>query len=136
MKTIWDRISVWLAANAPAVAESLHPGATDRKIRAVERKLGLPLPEDVKASYRIHDGQKLVDEGFLYGRRMNRLDDMVKARDFLDSPAWVPIASGERGEFFCLDLSNEGSGRILLWWPDLDYDDEGPAVMARSFTSW
>lgn len=53
----WQRIEAWLQANAPHIYESLQPGASDEEIADVEGKLGMKLPDDVKESYRIHNGQ-------------------------------------------------------------------------------
>src|SRR5262245_33606606 len=58
MKTIWDRIYAWLAANAPVVTGSLRPGASEERIRQTERALAVTFPEDVRAAYRMHDGQR------------------------------------------------------------------------------
>src|SRR5688572_13123427 len=54
----WKVIEAWLRENAPDVKRSLRPGATPKAIAELEAKIGTPLPDDVKASYRIHDGQK------------------------------------------------------------------------------
>src|SRR5262249_30246120 len=81
-------------------------------------------------------GQKRVDVDFLHGRHWNSLDDVVRDFRILGNPDWIPVATGGMGEYFCLDLSDEGGGRILLWWSDLNYDEEGPASVARSFTRW
>jgi cell wall assembly regulator SMI1 len=72
MKTVWDRLFVWLAANAPVVPISLYPGASDEQIRQTERTLGVTFPEDVRVAYRLHDGQR---------------DDV----SFIEGFTWVPL---------------------------------------------
>ena len=57
MKAIWERLHTWLRENAPAGYGDLRLGASAEAIRAAERAMGLKLPADIKASYRIHDGQ-------------------------------------------------------------------------------
>ena len=57
MQEAWGRIERWLAGAAPEVLDSLQPGATDEQISNTEAALGVTFPEDVRASYRIHDGQ-------------------------------------------------------------------------------
>ncbi|MGL4619340.1 MAG: SMI1/KNR4 family protein [Chroococcidiopsis sp.] len=57
MEDIWKGIEAWLAVNAPELLDSLKPGATEAEIQETESFLGVSLPEDVKAFYRIHDGQ-------------------------------------------------------------------------------
>jgi cell wall assembly regulator SMI1 len=86
MKLIWDRIHVWLAANAPEVLESLCPGATDEQIRAAEREMGVTFPDDVRECYRIHDGQRRLlgrqwpwPPTFLYGAEWQRCEVMLAA---------------------------------------------------------
>jgi cell wall assembly regulator SMI1 len=57
MDEIWDRIEAWLAQHAPAVLAGLNGPATEQELDATERALGVTLPEDVRASYRRHNGQ-------------------------------------------------------------------------------
>lgn len=52
----WQRIDTWFRTFAPQTSASLHPGATAEEIAETEATLGLHLPEDVQASYRIHNG--------------------------------------------------------------------------------
>jgi cell wall assembly regulator SMI1 len=159
MKPIWDRIHVWLAANAPTVLQSLRPGATDEQIRAAEREMGVTLPDDVKAAYRIHDGN--AGASFLHGRYWNSLEEMVKdwrslkalyddgesarsdvfvpgeaTRSDFWHPAWIPLAVREDGNFCALDLApapDGDVGQILYWWRDMD---SPRAVAHYSFTHW
>ena len=65
MKAVWDRIHAWLDANSPAGYGDLRPGASPDEVRAAEEAVVLQLPDDVVASYRIHDGQ---DTQARYGR--------------------------------------------------------------------
>src|SRR5262249_35008797 len=57
MKAVWKRIHAWLDANAPEGYGHLCPGASAEALQAAEQALGLKLPADVRASYRVHDGQ-------------------------------------------------------------------------------
>jgi cell wall assembly regulator SMI1 len=160
MKTVWDRIHVWLAANAPVVLATLRPGASEDEIRAAEREMGVALPEDVKACYRIHDGQEgRVPPGFLYGwgllplarvrkwqRTLVRLVEggdfdglkgapMGPVRDDWYHPAWIPITSNTLGDAFCLDLAPAPGGdvgQVIIWYHD--YTNRG--VTERSFALW
>ena len=58
MQIIWTRIENWLTDNAPEILENLNSGATEEEIKRTEEFLGVSFPEDVKDSYRIHNGQK------------------------------------------------------------------------------
>lgn len=156
MKCVWDRLHVWLAANAPQVLASLRPGATTEQIRAAEAEMGLTLPDDVRAAYLVHDGQ--TGEALFEGRVWLPLADVVatwqRMKGLLEDgppadvpaeadvrvdywhPGWVPLAWGGRGDLFCIDLVpvGEGSvGQLLLWWPDLN---PPASVVTPSFTHW
>ncbi|MDT0264747.1 SMI1/KNR4 family protein [Streptomyces sp. DSM 44915] len=52
----WRRIDAWLAAHAPASAALLAPPAEPAALAAAEAALGAPLPADLAASLRRHDG--------------------------------------------------------------------------------
>ena len=56
----WSRIETWLGKHLPAVKESLRPGVSRADLAAFEKAVGRPLPEDVRESYRIHDGQRPI----------------------------------------------------------------------------
>jgi cell wall assembly regulator SMI1 len=163
MKRLWDRIHVWLAANAPVVLRSLCPGATDEQIRAAEVAMGVTFPDDVKACYRIHNGQKnysgLSCPWFLHGLEWNSLNDMLDGWRGLRSlvndgtfapwrsipegpiqrdwwhPGWIPLTSDRHGSGHCLDLAPAPGGDVgqIIYWQN---DDPGRYIEARSFTEW
>ncbi len=62
MQDVWNRIESWLATNAPNVLSYLLPGATNEEIQQTEVALGIQFPEDVKASYRIHNGHEYIPD--------------------------------------------------------------------------
>src|SRR5262245_52714386 len=112
MKRAWDRIHVWLAANAPVVLASLRPGATEEYIRAAERQMGVMLPPDVKASYRLHDGQSSCElfsavPHFLHGSGWLALEQMLLE--------WRHLVAWTRREQF-EDESNEPAGPVRWEW--------------------
>ncbi|WP_216322565.1 SMI1/KNR4 family protein [Deinococcus aestuarii] len=49
-----DRLDAWLAEHYPDLLASLKPGADEADLQAAERRLGRPLPEEVKVFYRRH----------------------------------------------------------------------------------
>lgn len=55
----WHQIRSWLAINAPEVAASLRPGASEADLDDAERQLRVRLPPALRALYRVHDGQDL-----------------------------------------------------------------------------
>jgi cell wall assembly regulator SMI1 len=165
MKRIWDRIHVWLAANAPAVLASLRPGASEEAIRAAERAMGVTLPDDVKAAYRIHDGQGGADgrlsmpPGFLYGYEWHTLEELVLRWTTLSRsveyaiptgwwpttdgivraewhhPAWIPLAGSPHGDHDCADLAPDDHGEVGQIIDWRRHKSER-LIQARSFTRW
>src|SRR5215212_9335671 len=98
MKTVWDRIHAWLDANAPPGYGNLRKGASAEAIRAAEEAMGLTLPDDVKASYRVHDGQGTTP-GLIGGEgwTLLSLEEIVKtwgrwSRADPEDARFVPIA--------------------------------------------
>jgi cell wall assembly regulator SMI1 len=54
----WRRIEHWLQAHAPQVLAGLNPGVAEEAFEQKEASIGVPLPEDFKASYRLHNGSR------------------------------------------------------------------------------
>jgi cell wall assembly regulator SMI1 len=140
MKNVWKRIHAWLDANAPEGYGHLRPGASAEAIRAVEKAMGLKLPADVKASYRIHDGQG-NEPGLIGGEGwyLVSLREMVKDwrtwfRSDPDYAYRVPVAWGGAGDYVFLDLSPDSDqpGRLMVQRHDCDEPDP----LAQSFRFW
>jgi cell wall assembly regulator SMI1 len=157
MKLIWDRIEAWLRANAPTVFELLRPGAYAEAIAETERALGVTFPDDVRASYRIHDGAEST--GFIEGWELLSLerirDEWVAWKDLLDrgtfaearsqsdgrtltdwwNPAWIPLTYSGSGDHHSLDLSpglKGKRGQIIIMY----HDDDSRPVVSGSFADW
>jgi cell wall assembly regulator SMI1 len=54
---LWQRLRDYLRREAPAVLESLNPPTSERDINSAEAALGIELPEDLRASLLVHNGQ-------------------------------------------------------------------------------
>jgi cell wall assembly regulator SMI1 len=114
MKTVWQRIHNWFAANAPAGYGHLRPGASTEQIRAAEREIGLRLPEDVETSLRVHDGQQTqarYGQGLIGGEgwRLLPLEEMVEVWGYWSKAEpqdrwYVPIADLGTGDFVFVNL--------------------------------
>lgn len=82
MKLLFDRLHHWLARHAPAVLADLRHPASEESLHAAETAMSLSFPADIRAAYRIHDGQDTDSYGnfrpFLYGREWLRLERMVE----------------------------------------------------------
>jgi cell wall assembly regulator SMI1 len=140
MKAAWKRIHTWLDENAPAGYGHLRPGASADAIKAAEKVMGLKLPADVKASYRIHDGQG-NEPGLIGGEGwcLFPLQDLVacwrkwceRSQQFRE---WVPVARGGAGDNIFLNLSPAADSRgcVIVQRSDTD----GPDPVAPSFQAW
>jgi cell wall assembly regulator SMI1 len=53
----WRRIEAWLDLHLPALKFTLRPGVSKKDLKKFERSIGRTLPEDVRESWLIHDGQ-------------------------------------------------------------------------------
>jgi cell wall assembly regulator SMI1 len=139
MKAVWKRIHAWLDANAPAGYGHLRPGASAEAILAAEKAMGLKLPTEVKASYRIHDGQG-NEPGLIGGEGwcLLSLKEMVawwrKWSKHARFRECVPVAWGGAGDYIFLDLSptSKPPGRVIVQRSDTD----GPDPVAPSFRLW
>ena len=133
MKDAWDRIGAWLAANAPEMLSSLRPGATRGEIRAAEAAMGVVFPDDMVASYLVHDGQEELSYGLMgewdllslelmtiqwEGMRDLPADDQPRdvdnpaapVRPEYWNPRWVPVAYNGGGNLHCVDLDPAPAG--------------------------
>jgi cell wall assembly regulator SMI1 len=52
----WNRIRTWLAAHAPGVLAKIRQPASGADIAAAQEVVGVPLPEDLVALWRLADG--------------------------------------------------------------------------------
>ncbi len=68
MKDLWNRIEAWIAANTDGDL-ALRKGATEKQIKAVEKKIGRRLPDDLRESFAIHDGQDMPSVRWFDGER-------------------------------------------------------------------
>jgi cell wall assembly regulator SMI1 len=59
----WRRIEEWLDEHLPAVKATLRPGVSRKHLSEFEKLVGRALPEDVRESWRIHDGQGHIPNG-------------------------------------------------------------------------
>jgi cell wall assembly regulator SMI1 len=162
MEEIWARIDAWLEVNAPKVFKTLQHGASDSQIQAVENALSIQFPEDVKASYRIHNGQAL-SSGW-YGlipeaQELLSLESVQVAwrawKSMLDEEGsledesepdpgiradwwnekWIPLTYDGNGNNYCLDLAPTKGGTIGQIIA-MVHDDADRQLLSSSFRRW
>lgn len=56
----WGRIEAWLGEHLPILRLTLRPGIAKKDFARFEKLVGQRLPEDVRESWMIHDGQRPV----------------------------------------------------------------------------
>jgi cell wall assembly regulator SMI1 len=159
MCPLWNRIETWLEENAPDVRGSLLPGATEKAIRAAEKAMGIDFPEDVKESYRVHNGQHELGAPLMGEWQLLSLKDMVRQwkvmKKLVASGAfaenrgrpvgpvrpdwynlkWIPVAYNGAGDFHCVDLDpppRGKAGQIVSFW----HVDDKRERLATSFRAW
>jgi cell wall assembly regulator SMI1 len=144
---LWQRIiEKGTGANADfEVALNLQPGARDEELQSVENQLGVTLPEEMKALYRIHNGQawNVGVNSFVRNLTLSPLDQVKENWTFLQEEfdpdemepeieddaikpvlwncKWIPIAENGGGDYLCLDTDPSGSGtvgQVLYFWHD------------------
>ena len=67
--------------------------------------------------------------------RKRFLDDLIEY-DFEDPPwwrrGWVPLFDNGGGDALCVDLTEQGAGRVLVYW----HDDPDRPVESPSAAEW
>ena len=129
MQRIWKRIEAGFETiHASDALRHFQPGATDEAIQAVETALGITFPEDVKASYCIHNGsnrQALIGDPDQRSWGLCSLDEVMYY--------WKLLEKYDAGWKMDLAKDNWYSGGVplevrveawnLQWIPLLNSDD-------------
>jgi uncharacterized protein (TIGR02996 family) len=89
VEVAWAVLHDWLARHHPSMLSLLHGPADKAAFRRLERQIGQTLPEDFKASYRIHDGSEPVS-GVLIGLPLISLAEAGRVWQ-----GWAEIADDE-----------------------------------------
>lgn len=116
----WRRIETWLGEHLPILKLSLRPGISKRDLAKFEKAIGRPLPDEVRESWRIHDGQRppylpedpafsvedyddLLAKGVVFGSEIlplsDRKDCLAKRPSLGHWTFWTKmVEASERGE--------------------------------------
>jgi cell wall assembly regulator SMI1 len=152
----WKRIETRLRASGPAF--SLPVGATEDLIAACERRLGLELPPDYRASVAIHDGTErylfdscelgslesvielwhvfaeLTSEpGPIPASEWMRVTGPIRAQFW--NPRWVPIGRTTSADTILMDLDPPAgglAGQVI----HLTHEMSELHFVAPSFQAW
>ena len=156
IESLWRDLEAWLAEHSPETLAGLQSGATEAQIEEAEAQLGVRLPDEVRACYRVHNGQDADAPWLFDGTEFLPLEEIVSQwtvwKELLDcgefeefeasaedgvrdqwwNAAWIPFTYNGAGDHLCIDLDPAPGGtpgQILEMWHD---DDSRPRV-ANSF---
>lgn len=133
------------AAKAPEVAGGLRAGASEQELALLRRTIfgQQPIPEDLEAFFRWHDGQK----GYrslspMDNRMLLSIEDALNAWNFLSDPtediqqpweaSWLPILANGAGDYLVYVASGSTKGALLAYW----HDAEDRRVEFPSLEAW
>ncbi|WP_162271783.1 SMI1/KNR4 family protein [Gemmata sp. SH-PL17] len=135
IKDAWKRIARWYKVNVPADQFSLADGASAEAIAVAEAQLGLSFPQDLVASYHLHNGSNDCAV-FLYGYAYLSLSELVQQWGFWQkiiqdgglggvepncpeaikriwwNLKWIPFSHNGGGDHHCVDLDPAEGGAV------------------------
>ena len=158
MESVWKRIAAWYSVNVPNEEFGLAPGASDEQIATFESATGVELPDDVKASYLMHNGgaagqfepaslvhygpflsldgmlsqwkfhREMEEDGEYEERELEILDEPI-------DPIWMPMTrlpiTDNSGDHLLIDTLSEAgtNGQIISYSHEIGPD----SVVAESW---
>jgi cell wall assembly regulator SMI1 len=133
------RIDAWIATHRPRFSGALRPGATDVELEALRGALGQPVPEELEAWLRWHNGQSAeVIGAFEGGFNLMSADQIGTAKRELDGeghPGWqasfVPFLDDDRDNYLLLDLAADPPCVRECWRAVEEH-----SFVAPSLTAW
>jgi cell wall assembly regulator SMI1 len=160
MKELWNRLEQWLKEQAPDVYADLNPGVSQLEIDNLEGVIGYKLPNDLRESLMIHNGQRGESDWLFAGWELlstdRILDEWLVWKDLYDkgtfedwevdvihegikkvwwNPAWIPLTYNGAGDHHCIDLAPANGGlvgQIISMW----HDWEERRVLANGYRQW
>jgi cell wall assembly regulator SMI1 len=144
LKGLLDRLEKWLAAHRKHLLEGLRPGANEVELQALQGRLGVELPEELRTLLSWHNGQKGEDGGrFEEDWLLLGADRIAEAKAELDEgaagdgggtgwqAAWIPFLDDDSGNYGFLDTTQSGPPVRAFWLGKKDQP-----VLAPSLTAW
>lgn len=76
----WGRIDAWAEENYPELVDQLGEGATVNDLNELEHQLDCTLPQDVRDSLMVHDGQERggMPTGIIFGSMLMDCEEIVQ----------------------------------------------------------
>ena len=135
VRATWTRLEKWYAKQLPAAHKSLNRGASKRQIAELEKATRRTLPDDLKESLLIHNGQSQVVEGVVFGLRLLPIDRILSDWEIVravhddgasskrtkslpknavqcceNHPGWMPLTDDSSGGHIGIDLAPGAEG--------------------------
>lgn len=139
----WNKIEKFLASYCPSILESLKDGATEEQLDCEGQAADQQIPQDIRLSYRIHNGQKYGHSPGLLGGGMisthiasERLCSIDEIQFGVDSMLvdWGKIGMCERtGACHMVSLS---SGDVYISGCFEAPESQECYHVGKSFTEW
>lgn len=152
IKAALERISRWMnGQGAPLLVENLAPGATEERLAQAEAEFGIALPNDLRALWSLHDGQREEGNGFIEAYNLLSVQWAVAQQesvlmciefarespdqwpetggtmDELRSNHWLPFAAQDSDSLVVHGVT----GRVFA----CDHDDS-PKLLTPSLAEW
>jgi cell wall assembly regulator SMI1 len=154
IRDLWQRIERVLEEHAPETASTLAPPASDQEIAVLEAAICRSLPADLRASLKVHNGQRdptrshaFCGEGMLLGAseiadRWKMVTEIDEDHRFSAAPGhgpwWkptcVPFTEAE-GNMLCVDMDHslgDRTGEVVCHV----HDSEIERGLGASYEAW
>lgn len=162
---IWKNLEKALRKEAPELKKSLGKAATNADLSKLEAAVGVPLPDDFKASYLIHNGMKDGEQAFVPEEWLNEpyylmpleqilqewkmMKELVDIGEFSSNesapddgiaphwwhPSWIPFISNGGGDSLCIDLAPTKKG-TRGQVIQYSHESDQRRLIARSFAAF
>ncbi|KAH8663928.1 SMI1/KNR4 family protein [Xylariales sp. PMI_506] len=148
----WKRIDLWCEDNYPELFDQMCEGCTNNDLNELEHQLDCSLPQDVRDSLMIHDGQERggIPTGIIFSCMLMDCEEIVQERDqwlkvnhefLLDPPAVRPAVPSKAlggSSQASSSRSNPGSpagSQTSSWRQDLlsKQDSVPPGAIQRAY---
>lgn len=120
-----------------AAGVRLPKGATEAKLAAAEKKLGVKLPAELRASFALHDGAG-EDECFRGGRLYGVAEAVKMRAELLEIEGapfhkdWLPVTDDGAGNHACVVLRGKDAGAVI----DFDHETGGGRKLSKSWAAF
>ena len=163
MQASWTQIESLFQERTKGYRRYFGPGASEKSLEGLEKHVGLQLPADFKAFYRIHDGPKKSGFGLVFGlellsiRRIKQewnnwndlADDGLNAelahamssepkgyvKPLYLNPKWVPFTTDGTGTHLGLDFDPDRKG-VVGQVITFGRNENKKKVLAKSFRDY